>query len=283
MKKYLLPLTLLPLLVLSCGKDLSLDTGDTPLLTADLLTKVVYYFGTDSSQIEYSYDASKRLIGQRYSGTLQEPSELRFVRDGSGIIIKMIRKDPALVMGGIDSLVTVLNYDITASRYASRVSRIVSSGVVFTDSVQLFYNPSGKLIREEGFIASVVLGNVPVPRAKTEYTWSLAGNLTQINYSEADIATGGPMQQLYTFKYTHDAGKSALQLTTRDAYGIGLVDLANPNNVLKENFEDISTPTDNYTFDYSYVYNAKNKPATGVILDPSSGSTTNVKYVYKTQ
>lgn len=284
MKKYLLPFALFPLLMISCSKELSLDNGETPQFTSDLLVKVVYNYGDDSSQVEYTYNAAKQLIGQRYSGMVQGvtiESESRFIRDAAGLATKVIRKDPNLVAGGIDSIVTVLNYDITASRYTSRVTRIESSGILFIDSVNLVYNTSGRLIREDAFIASVALGNVYIPRAKTEYTWDLGGNVSQIDYSESDISTGSPMQLLYTLKYAHDTRKSALQLTNRDAYGIGLVDLAGPNNVIKEDFLDLESSDNNYNMVYSFVYNSKNKPGTGVItLDPGGG-TTGLRYEYR--
>ena len=90
MKKYLLPFALFPLLMISCSKELSLDNGETPQITSDLLVKVVYNYGDDSSQVEYTYNAAKQLIGQRYSGMVQGvtiESESRFIRDAAGLAL----------------------------------------------------------------------------------------------------------------------------------------------------------------------------------------------------
>jgi hypothetical protein len=208
-------------------------------------------------------------------------NESRYVRNSSGLVTQVIRKDPNLVAGGIDSIITNLNYDITAARYTSRVTRILSSGILFIDSIQLVYNTSGRLVREDAYIASLVLGNVAIPRAKFEYTWDLAGNLSQIDYSESDITAGTPIKLIYTVKYAHDTRKSALQLSNKDAYGIGLVDMASPSNVIKEEYIDAVSSDNNYTMDYSYVFNSKGKPGTGVIALNPGGGTTGLRFEYR--
>lgn len=283
MKNVLFPLTLLLFLLASCSKELSLDTGGAPTLTTNLLVKVVYDYGDDSSQVEYSYDGNKRLIGQKISGTIQGftvQSELRLVRNASGLITKIVKKDPNLVAGGIDSLVTDLNYDITAARYTSRVTRFLTSGLLITDSVSLVYNSSGKLLREDEFIAAESLGNVFVPLSRTEFTWDLLGNVSQVSYSEADISTGAPLQLFYVTGYTYDDKKNALQIPLNEAYGTGFYDMAGPNNVLKSVYNDKITQADSYTLDYAYVYNAKGKPATGELTQTPDNATTGLRFTY---
>jgi hypothetical protein len=283
MKNILLPLVLSLFLLASCSKELSLDSGGAPTLTTNLLVKIVYDYGDDSSQVEYSYDANKRLIGQKISGSIQGftvQSEIRLVRNASGLITQIIKKDPNLVAGGIDSLVTVLNYDITAARYSSRVTRFLTSNVLITDSISLVYNSSGKLSREDEYIAAASLGNVYVPLSRTELTWDLLGNVSQVSYSEADISTGAPLQLFYVNGFTYDEKKNALQIPINEAYGTGFYDMAGPNNVLKSVYNDKISQTDSYTLDYLYEYNAKSKPASGVLTQTPDNATTGLRFTY---
>lgn len=291
MKKITGILALAVLVLASCQKETSLDSGGNPgsggggtTGTGDLLVKVTTKTGADSTVTTYEYDASKRVVREVMNGVTGGQAyynDLRLVRTASGIITEVIQKNDQMVAQGLDSVITKLTYDNASGRYTNRVSEISVFGFTITDSAVAVYDGSGKLIREDGYLISPLLGAGPALATKYDFTYDAAGNITEMKISSSDPTTGGPMTLQAIEKFTYDAKTSPLKLSIGEAFAMTSHTLASPNNPVKLDYQNAVTPAGNFSIDYTFTYTTKNKPATSKGTQTPGGAVSTITYFYK--
>src|SRR5829696_746591 len=112
---------LLAVILFSCKKN---DLG-TPSLP--LLTKTISVSGSDTLTTNFAYAGGKvsfMLVAGMSSGK-PVSNETRFVRHPSGILQKIIMRNPAyLATFKSDSIVYKVNYETTSNRYTSLVNQL---------------------------------------------------------------------------------------------------------------------------------------------------------------
>src|SRR5882672_12450812 len=123
-------LACISLFLFSCQKEAEFanrdNGGNGGNNSGGLLVKMVQKAGSDSIVTTYGYDANKKIINLKRIGIDQGSpvnAEYRFYRN-SGILIQYSIIDADLVAAGIDSLVTIVHYNSSASRYTSYVLNI---------------------------------------------------------------------------------------------------------------------------------------------------------------
>src|SRR5436190_19928219 len=157
------------LAVLSCQKEHDSINGGGGTSSIRLI-KMVAKSGSDSSVSEFTYNSSGRIVGKLSgveSGGLLD-LRLSYVRNSSDVIQKQILKSNDLAALGMDSIVTVVNYDIGNNRYKNAVSVIVLFGLAIKDSIVFQYDGGGRLTSEIDYTDA---GSGMEPSSKTEYTY----------------------------------------------------------------------------------------------------------------
>jgi len=287
--KLLFAIAALSFLISSCQKELSFDDngggGGGGTTTGDLLTKIESISGGETLTTEYEYDASKRLLREKITGTSQGTNlnnDFRIVRNAAGIITSTIQKNADLAMQGIDSAVAIIHYNTSTQRYTSRVAEISLSGFSTIDSSAFFYDASGKVIRIDEYFKSSSLGPDYELIAVTEYDYG-AGGVTETRLNIADFGNpGGPTELVLTIKYTYDTNTSPLILPPGEAAAILRIDLVATANATKFNYIDVQgAGSQNFDVTYVYTYNSKNKPATAVSTENPGNLVSNFTYTYK--
>lgn len=279
----LLPL-LLMVLLLACQKEIDwgLNGGGG---TGGRLFRIKSQTGTDTSQVDYSYDAAGRLIREKtvgVAGGQDITSELIINRTSAGIITTTVQKAAALVLLGVDSIVTRYNYNSTTARYTSAIFTLAVMGFGVTDSAVFTYDAAGRITKDEHYatVAGLPIPLPPTLSLRNTYTYDGAGaNLLNVT-REAPSAPGGPLSPVGSQTYTVDSRTNPLILL-QEAILIGRVTLFNANNVTKEVIADITDPTNNLTNDYTYRYNASNRPDSSYAVPTPAGDTTKSKYFYQ--
>src|SRR5258705_997624 len=121
MKLFFATLSILTILFLfSCQKEVDFSNGNGGNggggggTSGTRLVKTVTKSGSDSAVSEYGYNSSDKIISFKVSGAVSGQSfdtRITYIRNSSGIIQKQILKDIDLIANGIDSIVTIVNYD----------------------------------------------------------------------------------------------------------------------------------------------------------------------------
>lgn len=279
----LLPLMLLVLL-LACQKEIDwgLNGGGG---TGGRLFRIKSQTGTDTSQTDYTYDAAGRLIREKVaatSGTTDLGTELIINRNSSGIITTTVQKAAALVAVGVDSIVTRFNYNSTTARYTSAIFTLTVLGFGVTDSAVFTYDAGGRISKDEHYSA---LAGLPIPLPPTlslrnTYTYDASGNNLLNVTQEAPSAPGGPLAPIASQTYTYDTRTNPLVLKN-EAILVSRFGLYSSGNILKAIIADITDPTNNLTTDYTYRYNATNRPDSSYAVPTPAGDTTKAKYFYQ--
>jgi len=285
--KLLFAIAVVSFLISSCQKELGFEDngGSGGSGTGDLLAKIVDSSGGETVTTEYEYDASKRLMREKITGSSQGiniNNDFRIVRNAAGIVTSTIQKDAELAMQGIDSAVAIIHYNTSTQRYTSRVAELSFFGVSTIDSTVFIYDASGKVIRADDYIYIVSAGTDYELIAVTEYDYG-AGGVTETRFNIADFGNpGGPTELVATVKYTYDTKTSPLILPHGEAAAILRTDLAATANATKFDYIDVQgAGAENFNVTYVYTYNSKNKPATAVATENPGNLESTITYTYK--
>ena len=272
------------LFLISCKKERSFDPnnqGGGSGTTSTLLTKKVTKFGAnDSLRVFYTYDNQKRFLSYRteeYSSGSVIKGEVKFTRNAQGIIQKMIIKSDDLAGVGIDSVFYVVNYSAASSRYTSSVLKFDNAGTIFKDSTVYTYNASGKIIQSEEFVDDGT--GTYVKYSKIEYTYNASGNVIKMKSYVFDDAAGNylPSDQ---DEYEYDAKINPLILGN-EAFILGDVSMASPNNQIKDTYTDFEDASYNDVITTVITYNTANKPLSDVLTIQSEGIPYPTTYTYQ--
>jgi len=262
------------LCLLSCQKDKDSINGGGNNSTR--LVKMVAKSGADSSVSEFTYNSSGKIVGFKLSGVESGgPLDLRlsYVRNSSDIIQKQILKGNDLAALGIDSIVTVVNYDAGNNRYKNAISVLVLFGFSIKDSIVFQYDVGGKLVAEIDYADG---GFGMGPSTKTEYTY-LGTNLAgEKYYSYDDVAGAFDLQETYTYEY--DSKINPLQFATEAAV-LNMNPFYSANNVAKNTYVDATDASNNYVSTDTYTYTSTNRPATSTSV--TGGNTLTTTYYYQ--
>lgn len=268
-------LALASLLLFSCQKEKESVGGGGGGTNSTRLVKMVLKSGADSAVEEFTYNSAGKIVGFRLSGAeSNQPVDLRltYIRNSSGIIQKQILKSNDLGTLGLDSIVTVVNYDGANSRYKNAVSEFVLFGFSIRDSIDFQYDGTGRLVSEIDYTDA---GLGMEPSTKTEYTFSgnnLAGEKT---YSYDDVAGAFQLEETYTYEY--DSKTNPLQFAS-DAPVLNMNPFYSANNIIKTTLV-ATDPASNYVSTESYTYDSSNRPLTSTGV--TGGTTTTTTYYYQ--
>ena len=273
------------LLLASCSKEKSIDSGDPDgpgtggggSNETGLLVKTAIQLGqNDSSVTNYGYDAQNRFIRFWQTGNdnvMGDPEEIVILRNGAGVIQTFtVNDDPS--SSTANTVYTVYN---EAGRYTAKVSQQVVSGSTYRDSLVYNYNGAGQISEEIYYVS--IDGSPFADWAKNEFIYSGNGNLTEYKGYFLDVNTMNYVQASHIL-VEYDNKTNPLVL---GAEGILLdqINFVSPNNVTKATVNDLEDPANNEVATYAYVYNDKNKPATASITLQSIGLPIPVTFHYQ--
>ena len=269
----------------SCKKEKSFNpAGGTTGggTTATVLTKAVTKFGpNDSIIVFYGYDNQKRFISYKYdlvSSGNHYGGEYTFVRNAQGVVQKVIIKSDDLATSGLDSLVSIVHYNTSSSRYTSSVITLDENGSTVKDSTAFTYNAAGKMIQSEEFLDDGISGGYG-EIAKTEYTYDAEGNIIKSKNYYFDDSTGTYVASDQDV-YEYDTKVNPLVLGN-EAFLLGDPSLVSTHNITKDTYTDLEDATNNDVTTNVYTYNASNKPITGTVTVLSEGVPYPATYTYK--
>lgn len=272
------------LFFVSCQKEIDWGLGgsNNPRL---MLVKIKSKTGTDTTQVDYYYDANKRLIREKTTGMsagTNLDNELIIKRNSSGIITTTVQKSPTLLAAGIDSIETRFNYNATTSKYTSSVFQLGIPGFTVLDSAVYTYDGSGRISKDEHWLTLLGLP-IPVPpvlTARNTYTYSADGkNLLGVAV-DAAIPPATTLSPATAQAYTVD-GKVNPLIILNEAVLLRRVGLFNTNNSTKAIVTNTIDPTQDFTMDYTYKYNIVNKPDSSFGTRTPGGAVTASKYYYQ--
>ena len=272
------------LFFVSCQKEIDWGLGGSNA-TSKLLVKIKSQTGTDTTQVDYYYDAKKRLIREKTTGISGGTSldyDLFINRNSSGIITTTVQKSPSLVAVGIDSIETRYNYSTGTSKYTSSVFQLTIFGFTVIDSAVYSYNGAGRINSDEHYeqITGLPFPIPPSLSLKDYYIYSASGfNLDSVKQDAASIP-GGPLSPAYSQAYIFDSKTNPL-IILNEAILITRIELYNANNATKTTDKDIATPANDFTTDYTYKYNSVNKPDSSTGTITPGGAVTTSKYFYQ--
>lgn len=281
-RKLITAVFFLSILFFSCQKEIDWGIGGG---AAQKLVRVKSKTGTDTTQIDYSYDASGRLIREKTSGVgngINLDNDLIINRNSSGIITTTVQKSAVLVLAGIDSIVTRFNYNSGTSRYTSSVFNVPVPGFPVTDSAVYTYNSAGRITSDEHYLQ---IGGLPIPlppvlALRNTYTYSADGkNLVSIT-QEAATAPGGPLSPATAQTFTFDTRINPL-IILNEGILTARTSLYNANNATQVVMTNSIDPSQNFTMDITYGYSSNNKPDSSVSTRTPGGAVTISKYFYQ--
>lgn len=283
MKSKLIPAAfLLSIAFFSCQKEIDWGTGSS---SGQRLVRIKSQTGTDTTQIDYSYDASGRLIREKTTGIgsgISLDNDLIINRNSSGIITTTVQKAAALVLAGIDSIVTRFNYNTGTSRYTSTVFNLPVPGFPVTDSAVYTYNSAGRITSDEHYLQ---IGGLPLPlppvlALRNTYTYSADGkNLVSIT-QEAATAPGGPLSPASAQTFTFDTRINPL-IILNEGVLTARTSLYNANNATQAVMTNSIDPSQDFTMDNTYRYNSSNKPDSSYSTRTPGGAVTATRFFYQ--
>jgi len=270
-------LAFLSLFLVSCQKEIDpniIGGGGGGGTTGTRLAKIVTRSGSDSTIEEFTYNANGRIVGYKLSGASSgQPLDFRlsYVRTGSDIIQKQILKSNNLAALGVDSIVTIVNFDAGNNRYKNGISGFVLLGQSIKDSIAFQYDGTGRLASETDYTdAGLGMG----PATKTEYSYTgndLAGEKV---YSYDNSSSSFQLEDTYTYEY--DSKINPLQFATEGAI-LNMNPFYSVNNITKTTLV-ASNPADNFVSIETYTYNASGRPASSTTVTGTETSTTTYYY-----
>lgn len=272
-------LLLMGVFIASCQKEIDWGTGSAA--TNQLLVKVVAKSGANDSTITtYTYNAQRKLIREvvvALTGGTAVQTELIITRNSAGMITQSVLKSPDLAATGIDSILT--RYYLSNNRYASGVFTLNLMGLSFTDSAVYSYDANERIISDQHLLKSSLFPlPIPIPILKNVYTYSADGKNLMKQEQSAPSTPGGPLAPVSSQTYTFDTKTNPLILLN-EAIILTRPDWFNANNVLTNQFASVADPTQNFTLDNTYRYNAANKPDS--LFSIRGGQLTTSKFFYQ--
>lgn len=266
--------------LLSCQKESGFSntgsgTGGGGSSTGTRLIKMVNKAGQDSAVSEFSYNSSNKITGFKASGIQSgQVIDLRlsYVRNSSGIIQKQILKSNDLNALGVDSIMTIINYDGANNQYKTAVSVVSIFSLNVRDSIVFQYDGTGKLVSEIDYTDA---GVGYMPSTKTEYSFSGSNLAVEKIYTYNAGTSGFDLQETYTYLY--DAKINPLQFPA-DAPILNMDPFYSANNITKTTLV-AADPADNYVSNDTYTYNTANRPATSTNISGTQSST--ITYYYQ--
>jgi hypothetical protein len=239
------------------------------------LLKMVGKSGSDSSVSEFTYNSSGKIVGFKLSGVdTGNPLDLRltYVRNNSDVIQKQILKSNDLGALGLDSIVTIVNYDAGNNRYKNAVSVVTLFGFAIKDSIVFQYDGTGRLTSEIDYTDA---GSGMEPSSKIEYTYA-GNNLASEKHYGYDNTTAS-FQLTDSATYEYDSKINPLQFAP-DAAVLNMNPFYSANNITKTTYVDATDPSNNSVSNDTYTYTSQNRPATSTSVTGSNTVTTTYYY-----
>jgi len=258
----------------SCQKEVDFANNNGGNGPNDVvLQKLVSKSGSDSSTLEFGYNSSGKLMTLNTidvtSGTTSITRE-RVDRNPQGIIERLIIKDDQYQQAGLDSVVTVMQYN--SGRYVSKVTTIDLGIVIFRDSVLLIYDAQGKVVTEKIY-DDLATGSYE-ENAKIDYTYS-GNNIATIKQYSYD---GSTYSLVFTYTYDEYDNKVSPMNIGMEAFLFDSPAMYSSNNPTKSSIADSGS---SQTFTTSYTYNSVNKPLTATSTIQPGNSTATGTYYYQ--
>lgn len=263
-------------LLMSCQKEVDDGAGGGSTGGTKLL-RTVAKSGSDSLVTDYNYTSANKLSGFTLYGVQGgQPIDflVKFHRNGSGIIQKMISSSSAFVPLGIDSIETFVQFDAGNNRYKAALTTISLFGLTFIDSVAYQYDAGGRLSSQIDY-ADDGTGGGFVQNSKREYTYNGSNLATQKVYQWDDASSTFLLAETYTYEY--DTKVNPLQFV-QDAPVMGMDGFYSANNTTKTTLV-AADPADNFITTDTFTYNTANRPATATSV--TGTTTTNISYFYQ--
>lgn len=281
MKRFFIPFVFLfSMIIISCQKEIgfgSVNNGGSGSNDGRLLVKLIAKSGSDSTISTLGYNSNNKLISMNSKGVAGGMAfDLRqtFIRNSQGIITHTITKSPEFSQLGVDSVITVVQYNTASGRYTGRVTKYDFLGVEIKDSLGFTYDANGKITMEEDF-TDPGLGSY-ARSSKNEYTYS-GNNLASIKVSTYDANTAAyVVQYIQTLNYDN---KTSPLILDNEAFAIASPNWYSSNNAIKSVSVVPGNPSLNETQDVTYTYNSFNKPASAITV-VQGGPTANLSFIY---
>ena len=275
----------LTLFLFSCQKEIDWGLGGGGNTSGKILVKIKSKTGTDTTQLDYYYDANKRLIREKTNGVSAGNNlnnDLIINRNSTGIITTTVQKAAALISAGIDSVVTRFNYNTANSKYTSSVFDLAIPGFAVSDSAVYTYDAAGRISGDAHYlqISGLPIPVPPILALKNYYIYSASGNNLDSIKQEATTTPGGPLSPVAAQAYRFDSKTNPLIIGT-EAILTGRTGFYNSNNASKAVVTNTIDPTQDFIMDYTYKYNGANKPDSSYGTRTPGGAITATKYFYQ--
>jgi hypothetical protein len=273
------------LFFVSCQKEIDWGFPRPGVTVSQLLVKIKSTTGTDTTQVDYTYDGNKRIIREKTAGIsagTNLDNDLIVRRNSSGIITTTVQKAATLVAAGIDSIVTTFNYSTASSKYTSSVFQLGIPGFTVLDSAVYTYDGSGRISKDEHWLQVTGLP-IPLPptlTARNTYTYSSDGKNLLGVATDAAIPPATTLSPASAQAYTVDAKVNPL-IILNEAVLLSRVGLFNANNSARAVVTNTTNPAQDFTMDYTYKYNSANKPDSAYGTRTPGGAVTASKYFYQ--
>ena len=263
-------------LVVSCQKEINFDDGNTnpgggsPTSAGKLLTRQVQTDGTDSTVVDFTYDAAKRV--QTLNLVTDEYFNYRFVRNTLGAITQFVMHSTYFDSYSVDSVVITVGFNPTNDRYAYSIYT-VNLGVVVNDSTAYTYDAAGAISSATHYTKSFINPSYTA-LYRIDYTYNAGNVATEKVY---DYASGTSTLQS-TSTYTYDSKVAALQMGN-DAILINYINWFGKSNMTSHAIVDIN-PSSNYSATANYTYNSLNQPSVGTLIETPGPVNYTLRYFY---
>ncbi|MFZ9386936.1 MAG: hypothetical protein ACO25B_03570 [Chitinophagaceae bacterium] len=282
--QHLLPAAFAALFVVSCQKEIDWGLGGGSASTR--LVSIQSKSGpADSTRVDYSYDASGRLIREKTTGVAAGNSadnDLLIYRNTAGIITRTVQKSAALIQVGVDSLVTRYNYNSGTSRYTSSIFSTTVMGFTIMDSAVYTYDANGRISKDEHYLQTTGLP-IPLPpilALRNNYTYSANGAELKGISQEAPSTPGGPLAPVSAQAFTYDMKVNPLVIL-QEAILLNRPGLFSAGNMTNTIVTNTISPANSFTLDNTYIYNSQNKPDSSYSTRNPGATITASKYFYQ--
>ena len=268
----------------SCQKEIDWGFASANPATK-LLVRIKSKTGTDTTQLDYTYDASRRIIREKTTGVSAGTSldnDLVTKRNASGTITSTVQKSAALLAAGVDSIETRYDYSTGSSKYTCSVFQLTISGITITDSAVYNYNGSGRITGDDHYLQVSGLP-IPIPpllSLKNYYIYTASGSNLDSVKQDAATTPGGPLSPVSSQAYSYDPKINPL-IILNEAILLARTGLYNANNPTKSVVTNAIDPTQDFTMDYTYRYNNVNKPDSSYSTRTPGATVTASKYFYQ--
>lgn len=289
MQRKTIPLLFCVFILSSCQKESSLSSIEGPQTPLDedniQLIKKISVSGTDSTIIEYSYDAAGRLSGQRFkaiNGNDRKTfiADESYKRDATGRIEAVNLTYDQPVEGHIYDLietgVAYKNVNTAAVAYTKTIAK--TGAYTGYDSTVYFYNSAGQVSKTAHYAYHSENGQTTAPQFGVYYNWTYDanGNLTSLQQF-SDYTNSGNFSPAVMYQFEYDAKVNPLFTPDAALLESRWYATASPNNLVRQrNIYTGATPDEN---NITYNYNATGRPLTDTFV--GNGMQLQTAYFYK--